>query len=313
MTRARYLRVLALAVFAQACGVPAQSTQAPTEPERTSVPTQPTKVATLTPASTPTSLVVPSTSTAQHPTPTLRFNLLESPKLSIPETKATAAAYLSGSPSCILPCLYGIIPGRTTWADGQAQLANFARVWIASTVEAPFDHRASSTALVDRNGETTQLPIEMYSLDNTVAAIGTWFPNSPAFSLTAIVHTLGTPDEAWIRTWPEPEMTPDVSFGVALYYASNGVLAEYYISGTPKGDTISACPIRATSPFLGVWSPSLDLSFLEANRLLGAYEPDWHFRPFEAATGRDPVQYFQQIAATGSAPCIETPASMWYP
>ncbi len=166
----------------------------------------------------------------------------------------------------------------------------------------------------DEEMRRRQLDTVYYTSHDVVQAIKIYvFDLSPRISLPGLLKSFGPPDEIWVGTDPEPEMDGEWHFGLAIYYASVGALAEYFVLTQPQGDTLVACPGGASSPFLAFWNPDLAFTIEQARALFGtSFENSW-FLPLEEATAMTISSFTAAYRDQHAITCLRTPRDLWWP
>jgi hypothetical protein len=145
-TARRVLSLALLVLIAAACTAPQPVAPTTTQPPLTSipltVPSFPTRTAALVQTPTPTKTTTPTHWPTITPgptrTPTPIPTVTWTPLPTLPPDKALARVLelLKTNGSCKLPCWWGIVPGKTSWAETKQILA---RLGIYSNYSTPSD------------------------------------------------------------------------------------------------------------------------------------------------------------------------------
>lgn len=222
------LLAIILVTFVTACGqripVNARPTSVQMNLITTTVEMAKTKMATLTSTPQPaTQTAIFPTGTATllwTPTPTVTWTPISTIK---PSERSKFVANLVRNPSCQLPCLWGITPGKTEWGKALQFLNSFGAEikdngireytengtshW-STTYYANFDPNIFAGASYDViDGEIRIMFSNTYIRNN-----------DPDFLISGILEKYGTPDKIFIYTaqsLPEPPLL----FTLVLFYS----------------------------------------------------------------------------------------------
>ena len=272
------------------------------------VPTATQLQASLSPSA---SLETPATATAgampTHQVPTLS----PAPTLSPDEARDLVRDLLATNAGCRLPCWWGLTPGETTWGIAERFLSSFA----AMNLRGDFPRHFVVDIFVPALGDEGIYPWQDYRFrDAILESIKTDDPGpSPTFAFVEFARSYGPPEEVWLRTYSEGVREDPPSFELALFYPDQGIASAFSLEGAALGDTVRGCPQQAHRPFLGLWSPELNVTFNEAADMFGWDREEWAFLPLAEATGMDVEAFYEAFSEPNNTSCLETRADLWTP
>jgi len=241
-------------------------------------------------------------------TNTLEPTLTAIPKATLipEEARKLVQELLENNGRCELPCWWGIIPGKTTWAEARSFLESFS-VYIGETglVRVPLPSPYSNATYMDhgysiKNGIVDIIHIYNYNL-------------APNYYLPKFLEIYGQPSEIWIQTFSQEEIGQQ-NFTFDLFYGDKGILVEYG-TADPIGDVggkLQTCLIGLDSPFMYLWSPEKNkMSFQDAKQrfidTINMPEP----MPLFEATGMDVKTFYETFKNPDTDICLETPKNLW--
>jgi hypothetical protein len=263
----------------------------------TSIPASPTRLIEI-PSPTATSTSVPPTLTPLPPIPTEEF-------------RAYASDLLKTNGGCRLPCLWGIVPGETTWPEAYQFLATFS--FVSQTPELKTGY---ATAKFDSPIEVDYIGSLTYSIqviDGIVESID--FYNWPELyswhSLTNVLKEYGPPDDVALYTEGK-QMNGSRIAMLVLFYKDRSFMVDYVSFRDLKavGDKVLFCPDGDYS-FMYLWSNNLNYSFGEALSIFIEPSTSVTPRPLLEVSDMDIQTFYQLFQNPNSDACIETDLEAW--
>ncbi len=282
-------------------GTPDIGVQLTLPPTWTNTPTD-----TIQPSSTriPTkdfSTFTPTPTRTLRPTPEIISTLSEN------EILGTLDAF---SLSCKLPCLYGIIPGETTFNQAFRILASIGVhewVYYPDDYSGVMDNYETHTFIISTKKEyngRSYLNQYISVVNETVAKI----KSESFYSLPQALRELGIPSNVWVRLniSLSEDGPPPFPFGIALYYAEKNIGIVYYvINGIPIGDAIQACITDQAIILIG--SEEIPLTYASFD-LISGYETQ---PSLEEALGIDIDEFYENNKDQNSNVCFQTSYDIW--
>lgn len=344
MIRSTWIGIAVLGVIFWLSGCVPLTTTAPT-PSRT-VPTLQTAIASRASA-TPTPYKMPATATftpfptatRQPPTPTPQ------PTLTAEEMRALILELLKNNGGCRLPCLWGLVPGKTNIQTLDRFLAQF------HDVETPEDYFriqdfgdiGGFSLVFNENKDYILVDFSYYEDANGIAMLTMFgylmreFGTTPEgaldlrpiygdalfrqtfqyYTLPNILSTYGLPERVLLATWPDDPERPDIKsqpFSLVLLYPSQGIFIEYVTLRQTKPGYFVSCPDTAHI-YLGVWSPERALPLtriVQAGSVINRLNIDY-FKPLEEATSLSLEEFYRTFKDPNNTTCLQTPIELWKP
>lgn len=231
-------------------------------------------------------------------TVTSNFTSTTSPTLSPTQIVEGVRQMYENNGGCELPCLWGIVPGKTRFQDlqeGLGQLGTFEDVTRSTDYFQTVSFKVAVTAPDDLIGTYDDERWSFgFSLENdVVVGIFTGIGPIEKFSqpsLAGFLSYFGRPEEIRIEVIPDPSDLPD--YAIALYYPSKGIFinwrgtADSVINENEKGIEITTCPqyiptladtmIGSYPPYFYLFSPDPQIPFDEISTKHLALEPSYH-------------------------------------
>lgn len=256
----------------------------------------------------PTVLPSQTVSAGPSPTPLLpQIIATPLPTLTSNDAKKLVKELLNDNAGCMLPCWWGITPGKTTWTEARSFLETFS-LYVGENggVRVPLPSPYSDATYMEhqyfiKNGIVDNIRVFNFNL-------------APNYYFPKFLETYGQPEEVRIRTFAREEMGVQ-NFTVDLFYQDLGILVEYS-TGEPLKDVdgkLQNCLLKEMdSPFIFLWSPNeQNLSFEEAKQKFldtrNLPEP----KPLFEATGMDVKNFYETFKNPETHVCLETPKSLW--
>jgi hypothetical protein len=126
------------------------------------------------------------------------------------------------------------------------------------------------------------------------------------FTPVSILNTYGMPEEIYLRTWQG-----GTGYWMTFFYPQSGFRILYIVpGGTNENGVISACS-QEEFPYLTIWSPERELSFIETYALFGDEADSEYQIPLKAAAGMDVPTFYEMFRNPDVPICLETPTDIW--
>ncbi len=279
-------------------------------------------------SATPTSSVTPLPTN----TPTPKRTPMVIPTLPTEKAQVELLKMLSSNGSCQLPCLWGIIPGKSTYQEAQAILLPFTGISVLTG----FRPEGGAIFPVYNNGDLelyngigfnvdTQSNNQIVNMLGFSAEAHKPLPQGgykdifdskffgekvSAYSLPHILTEQGVPSSVMIQTAGGPLTRGGTGgFDILLLYPDQGILVNYKTQMQLHGTNVVGCPTNAYVR-MELYPPGQPDSFFE-----GLKRTDWAlkmtgYKPVEETTSMS-LQEFYNTFRTPTDKCIETPANLW--
>lgn len=186
---------------------------------------------------------------------------------------------------CQLPCLGGIIPGKTSQYAAERLLSPL------------IEYESSGEILVGLGFE--------HGLVSFIHLFAPPLIKKPyltkPYRIYRLLTEFGVPEDIQLEVLPE---TADLTtyYNLVLLYPSQGILAKYSARGTVLNSIISVCP-RNVSPELLLF-PSAAYTVEEMNKEF-VFHRHAYYRPINELTGVD-IKQFYEIFRNPDSTCIPT-------
>lgn len=277
------------------------------------------------PILSPVPTIAPSQTPTKSNTPTATYTSTIMPTWTplatlVPnEAESLYEELLQTNAGCLLPCWWGIIPGKTTWPEASSFLLRFAQLegqispmdpsllvmWALFPLSSPVDvfTRQEQLYLI-RDGVVESIDIELRGDREKVKN----------YRLSNFLQTFGPPTEIWLSTYSTEYPAGVLPFQAALFYPERGILAIYWPQQADfVGEFVRGCQWDKPPSMFGLWAPEQNMTFLEAARhfRMNPDEPGFLLLPIEEATGMDPQTFFEMFSSPDNLACLETPKEIW--
>jgi len=229
------------------------------------------------------------------------------------EAQKRIAELMKTNGGCLLPCWWGVTPGKTSMETVNKTLARF----VSDVSPFPDERHLEGYAITFGDPETParEYRILFYTAGEIVEKIDT-------FSFDPLAHLLeqyGIPEEVWLHSGGYSMGFQPPSFSLALLYPEQGVMIYYqersggYLSegGT---DYVQICPndIRnAGNPGLYLWPTGHRLSFAEILPDIYPKPELVRYEPLEDVSNMDEESFYDAFTNPESSACLKTPADIW--
>jgi hypothetical protein len=202
------------------------------------------------PKNTQTKFITPIISLT--PTPAQMPSLTPKPTLSEIESKGEVIGLLSTNGNCLFPCFWGIMPGKSSWAETKnillsisSNINSFALPGAPEVEGVDWEYRLPNEKKFE-DGIRQRYFVE----DDKILIISPSRPHGESaspeaidrYTLNKILKDFGEPEEILIQTY---SATPDKShpFNVLIIYPHRGIMINYRQEGQQSGNKISTCII----------------------------------------------------------------------
>ncbi len=335
-------------IFLTGCVIYSTQATVPTE-----IQTQPFMITTLIKSITPTN-IIEKTSTKTPtvtPSPSSKPPVLTStlqPTLSAEESKSLLLNLLVSNGDCLLPCIWGQIPGETDLKS----IDNFVSRFGKATRENEFfvDHSESSNgkysglSIVYWKGNSENLSrvsiildypriyekVRILSFYSEVALQSGEGPNQKSivtysnpffyqflqlYMLPKILTDYGPPSKALVLPYYDNPFNPAgfvVPFSLILYYKERGIYVEYLFPREISGVFYKGCPFKTGTIILRTWDPAGDVTLEEIvnDKSVGINGLKFT-KSMDDASSLTVDQFYQIFKDINNRTCIETPIELW--
>ncbi|HKZ54631.1 MAG TPA: hypothetical protein VJ123_04055 [Anaerolineales bacterium] len=276
-----------------------------TSPIATTVPTSSATIVLATQISTPTSMPVPT--------------------LTPQEREVYVSELLKTNADCQLPCWWGIIPSKTTWAETEQFIRSIgARTSVFSksngfvahgTGGFDFNERSiyNRVSFFEREGVIAYITIDADGLSNPMDFKTAWEYYAPE----QVVSGYGQPSRVWVQTIStahEGSLGTSVPYDLWLFYDDVGFLIRY--SGSVKYEPIyRMCPTFSQDGNIGdgiemyLQSSESQMSLdVLVGEKIGA-ESSIH--SIDEAAGMSVKEFHALFGQSEKPVCFETPRDIW--
>ena len=318
MLKTRLIIFIFVSAFIAGCATQTptfeNTTTVTTDSTTTPLPTvEPSETVTLTPAPTNTPTLIPTITWTPLPT------------LSAEEKHAKIQELLETNNGCNLPCWWGIIPGKTTWAE----TIHFLTPIIVHLTELEESSDKSVTYEIDGASAPEYLWFDVQ--DTVVAWISTYQPETHyTYQLHQVLELLGVPRQIYVSARSRTgkfgaEFQPAI---LVLDYTHIGVWASYGYLPNRAGENLSICPqdydkitsiyesYRTVGGRLELFDPAMENRWaVPMIEVIGAYvDNTWGpetISGLEDATNMTIESFYQTFIDPESNACLETPLNLW--
>ena len=315
------IRLLGLTLFMVLVSSCAQSTENATTPLPSETTLSPTPTATPLPSFTP----LPIDSPIPTSTPTMIWTLPAE------EARTRLLDLLASNGNCRLPCLWGIMIGRSSFQDVRAILMPLSSLSYSVYLDSP-----ELGGIIPRY---TEGELEIYTAVGFITNPGDEIVNHVTFdaeahrpvqeggyedifdskyfgekvSTYALPHVLseqGIPSSVMIATFGGPLTRGGTGgFDILLLYPEQGILVNYTTQMHLVGANVRGCPPNAHVE-MELYPPGNSDSFFERLK-----QTDWsvkmgYYKPVEEATSISLEEFYQTFREPTDT-CIETLANLW--
>jgi hypothetical protein len=179
------------------------------------------------------------------------------PTLSKQRANAVVNELLKNNGNCNLPCWFGVIPGKTLWADARKFLKPFSTIHDSGGSELMLNgnlrHLASHNVTFQIPGEERMWGALLIEQDGIVVYIGvdSITAKRGGFVLSKLLSDYGKPDQIYIRTTMNVPGS-ELPFRLVLYYRELNIMIDYQLVGRKIGESICVAP-KYEGPVIHLW------------------------------------------------------------
>lgn len=292
------------------------------------------------PATPSPAIVVQRTSTSTHipiykPPPTVSRTPTSLPDMDSPlpveEAEAQLLKLLANNGGCQLPCLWGIIPGKSSYFEARTILAPLRKLSNTFYLDPPGPGSLSprytvgdleiytriafltnpDTGTVDHVGFTTEAhnPLDEGGYEDVFDS-DFFGENTPAYALPNVLTEQGIPSSIMIST-VSGSLTRDGTggFDILLLYPDRGILVNYTTQMYLIGEIVRGCPKNSHIKMELYPAGQVD-SFFTLIRQTDLFVLFDYSRPLEEVTAMSMDEFYETFREPTDK-CIETLASLW--
>ncbi len=269
--------------------------------------TLPASTTTLSDNSTETSIPTRTATLKRTATPLPSPTWTSIPTLQELQAKELINKLLVENANCELPCIWGMVPGTTSWYEAQQFLSSFMEYQGQNgnprgSMEVDYGSRESV--------DNVQISISVKNYN----ILG--FHLSPPgtairYRLDEILTRYGVPDAVFIGTYPNSPVNNFLPFDMILYYPNYSFSVLYNYNAKKIGDHLQVCPSdQPIGPELQVWDPKVDYP-------LDKMYPDYFKKgslpmlSVDEALGIDVDQFTIKYKSKNSSNCFNTKIDSW--
>lgn len=257
--------------------------------------------ATLTKTLRPTKTITPTPTNTWTPFPTLAHS----------ETRKLIEQLLTNNANCELPCVWGMIPGETTWHEAQQYLNSFMEYYgqggggTYSGTSFGYKYPPHEiTRKVDINIDVEKYLVSGFDL----------FPPGTVYrySLGQILTRYGSPESIYIHTYPSSPIAGKLPFYVFLHYPEYGFSAFFSFNAKKIEEELQVCPKnQQIGPELDIWNPTEEAYSLE--ELYTSFFEDESIITLsvEEALGISTEEFTNVYRNGETTECFTTPGEIW--
>jgi hypothetical protein len=254
---------------------------------------------------TPESIFEIKTPSSVMPTPIPTLQLT-SPALPSTQVSEIINNLYADNGGCELPCLWGIVPGKTSVQDVYVQ---FSQIGYFEDQTRTVDHFqviafATSVSPVDSaspyNNNVWGFGMRVEKRLEVIEGLNIRAVNIKEFSTPSLLKFLayfGEPEEIRVRIIESMVLDENPDYEVALYYPTKGIFirwrgeTDFVISQTEKNIKVMACPqympteadtLKGSSPpFFYLFSPNENMPFNEIIKTHLSEDPSGSYQPLD--------------------------------
>jgi len=286
------------------------------------------------PAATTASTVTPASTNIPTPPPTLP----PVPALPLEAARKRLLDLLITNGDCRLPCVWGIMPGGSTYQQAQSILQPLSGISNAFELGASFDGTGGyvfpSYAQGDEylktevdylsagSGTISRIHFQVLQEQVTTDENGNWLTKRPIFndpdfakraeyySLRRVLAEQGMPASVMIEASGR-SADPVVAGGIdiALLYPERGIWANYTMPMYNLGQVKTGCPAVAHVEMELFPPGNPDSFFAQLERTDWGVTKDG-YEPLEEVTTMSVEQFYEAFRSSVEE-CLETPANIW--
>lgn len=242
------------------------------------------------------------------------------PTLSSIESESYVRELLESNAGCELSCIWGIVPGRTSYIEAQRFFESLG--WKGSE-----SHGAYYTG---KDLESVSLPnrVGIYAENGVVEKMHIGIGGKDFlglvkhFSFENILKVYGKPAEVLVFIGANPDvLEPDeTSFELLLYYESKNTLVQYAGTATKIGNGYHFCPSRPNAESTQVDPLSGNVNLYvgdesQTNTPETLVHPFWtlpnYYISAEKAFGMSVDEFYETVSQNDEDTCFDSPLDAW--
>lgn len=280
---------------------------------------------TSTPSPTPS--FTPTVTPSEVPTNTVTPAWTRVPKLPPEKAIGKLLDIYQDNGGCELPCVWGVTPGQTTWAEVRDRFAPLGDFRHGEYTQGLISHvfEAEIPVGIDPDGDgDIMMAFSTQKGKDVIEEIEAASYNiSPSFDprLVNILRKFGKPDQIWLEiipgvVVPDQNTVEEANYDLILFYRSKGILINYWDDALIDGSKVKVCPQWNINPYreqhtpiFVIFSKNLEKDFKrfhyptrkEGYYLLESFQQDMDTKKFTET-------YLDPYATT----CIEVSLEMIY-
>jgi hypothetical protein len=257
---------------------------------------------------------------SKTPLPTATATNTPMPTLSKAESEKYVKKLLEDNAGCDLPCVWGLVPGKTSYSEAQRLFESLG--WKGSISNGAF--------YTGKDLESVSLPISVgiYAENEVVEKLTVGIGGNDFldlvkyFSFENILNVYGEPAEVLVFIGTNPGvLEPDeTSFELLLYYESKKTLIEYVGTATKAGNSYRFCPARPNAGSTGLDPLSGNVGLYVSNESQ-TETPETLVRPFwelpnyyissKEALGMSVDEFYETVSQNDGDTCFDSPLDAW--
>jgi len=251
--------------------------------------------------------------------------------LSIEDARVELLKMLADNGDCQLPCLWGIVPGKSSFQEAQAILAPLSGLSDSVYLNPPGPGSLSprytegdleiytrigfltnpDNGITNRVGFIAEAhrPIKDGGYENVFDS--KFFGDKvSAYILPRVLSEQGIPSSVMIATAGGPLTRGGTGgFAILLLYPDQGILINYTTQMYLIGNKVRGCPVNAHVE-MELYPIGSSDSFFEMLRQTNWAVKFNYYKPLEEVTSLS-IEEFYQTFRESTDKCIETPTNLW--
>ncbi len=297
------------------------------------IPTQ-IPISTSSVTQTPTLVLTPTPPVADTLTPA--FTPKAVPTLPEEDARKRMLDLLANNGGCQLPCLWGIMPGKSTSQEAQVIWSPLSSIQSIYDIKPSFGPKGgyispdfvegdlilhTEVSYLSDNQIVSQIAfqakeIKKFTISNSADGIldifdSTAFGNRiKYYSIQNVLSELGIPSSVMIVTHRVPvPKGGDGGFDILLLYPDQGILVNYTMQGYLVGSNMRGCPTNAHVE-MELYPPgNADSFFALLEKTDWAVKKNW-YKPLEDVTSMSVDEFYQTFRQLTNK-CIDTSIKLW--
>ena len=257
--------------------------------------------ATYTKTIRPTKTITPTPTNTWTPFPTLVHS----------EAQELIEQLLTNNANCELPCVWGMIPGETTWHEARQYLNSFMEYYGqgggGTYSGTSFGYKYPPHVIMRK------VEINVTVKKYLVSGFHLFPPGTTyRYTLDQILTRYSSPESIYIHTYPSSPIAGKLPFYVLLHYPEYGFSAFFSFNAKKIEEGLQVCPKnQQIGPELYIWNPAEEAYSLE--ELYSSFFEDESIVTLsvEEALGIN-IEEFTNVYRNGeTTECFTTPGEIW--